>query len=412
MVWFMTRPLITEARPEIVVATMQRPQGTIGVDTHVQTFVKHLPSVSRPVTLVTPFSSSSPLVRPVFGVRKALSLFDSSAGVGWYHRWHEHYLRDALQDVLTRPSEQVVYAQCPYAAAAALTAGTAPVVMAVHFHESQSEDFVVQGELRRDHKVFREIRAFEEQVIPRVHGIVYVSDFTRQTLEHRMPHLAAIPHQVTHLCVDPIERTPRPRDGELIMVGGLEPRKNHSYLLKIVAAAAAMGRTYRLTVVGGGTEKERLEAEARDLGIDGHVRFTGRVPDSRALMARHQLYVHTATMENFGVALLEAMAEGLPVLAAPVGGSREVFREGIDGEYWPLDDSQEAARILIALMNDESRRATMANSAVQRAAEFSIAAQSGKLLDFLDHIAAVNAGGECAMGTPGESTRPRRERGL
>lgn len=388
----MRQPPITPSQPEVIVATMLRPQGTTGVHTHFRTFVDHLPSVPRPVTLVTPFSSSSPLVHPVFGVRKAINLFDSSAGVGWFHRWHEYYLRDALRGVLTRPGSQVVYAHCPYSAAAALAAGSAPVVMAVHFHGSTSDDFVAQGELKPDHRVFREIRAFEEKVLPRVHGLVYVSDFTRQTLESRLPHLADVPHQVTHLCVDRIERPPAPRDGELIMVGGLEPRKNHTYLLKVIDAAAAMGHTYRLTVVGGGPEKARLEAEARALGVDGQVTFTGRVPDSRVLMARHQLYVHTATMENFGVALLEAMAEGLPVLAAPVGGSREVFRKGIDGEYWPLDDAQGAARILIALMDDERRRTTMATNAVERAAEFSIAAQSGRLLDFLHQIAIQHAG--------------------
>jgi glycosyltransferase involved in cell wall biosynthesis len=68
-------------------------------------------------------------------------------------------------------------------------------------------------------------------------------------------------------------------------------------------------------------------------------------------------------MESFGLAILEAMSYGRPVLAAPVGGVPEVFADGSEGRYWPLDDADAAAGILIEMFSDADQLARMGGAA-------------------------------------------------
>jgi glycosyltransferase involved in cell wall biosynthesis len=180
----------------------------------------------------------------------------------------------------------------------------------------------------------------------------------------------------------------RPRTSvqrDLVTVGALEARKNISYLLEVLAIAARRGRAYSLTVIGDGPDRARLEGRARDLGVADQVRFAGHQQDPRPLVSAHRLYCHTATMESFGIALLEAMSEGLPVVAGRVGGIPEFVRPGQVGEFWPLDDAEAAADVLIALMDDPDALTAMgAKAAALASAEFDADALGARLLGFLD----------------------------
>ena len=78
------------------------------------------------------------------------------------------------------------------------------------------------------------------------------------------------------------------------------------------------------------------------------------------------------------------MAEGLPVLAAAVGGIPEVIRPGTDGDFWPLDNPSAAADVLVALMEDPAKRMRMAGEVREHVArDFSAEVVGSKLIDFL-----------------------------
>src|SRR5882757_3232754 len=113
-----------------------RPAGATGVQTHVRTVEAFLRTTDRPVTVVSPFDSRSPLLYPIFGARLPLRRVSRSAGVWWYRRWHAYFLAHALRRQLrAAPGAGVVYAQCPVAADVALRVRAGqPVVMAVHFN--------------------------------------------------------------------------------------------------------------------------------------------------------------------------------------------------------------------------------------------------------------------------------------
>lgn len=372
---------------EIVITTLMRPVGGSGVQSHVRTLTDYLDASSRSVTVIDPFTSRSLLRSPIFAGRLVVRRLSRSASVWWYRSWHAYFVQRALAKHLRRKPHSIVYAQCPVSADAALRVRTdQPVVMVVHFnYSSQADEWVAKLDIPKDGRVYRSIRKFEETVLPRLDGVVYVSDFTRTSLQARIKALRQVPSVVIPNPV-PESAAPPGRAGvDLITVGALEPAKNQAYLLEILSAAARAGYRYTLSIVGAGPELSRLKARARALMVADQVRFLGYRSDARELMRQHRLYCHTSRMESFGIVLVEAMAEGLPVVTTPVGGTPEIVRAGSDGVFWPLDDAYAAAAILIDLMEDSERRAMLSMNGIARSkAAFAARAVGDRLLTFLD----------------------------
>jgi glycosyltransferase involved in cell wall biosynthesis len=356
---------------EVVVATLLRPEGETGVQTHMQALVARLQAQGCPATVVTPFSASSPLVKPVFALRFPLRRLSRTASVRWYRHWHAHYLRRALRRHLRTPGpSRVVYAQCPVSADVALgIRQTEPVVMVAHFNVSQADEWADRGEIDRGGRYYESIRDFESEVLPRLDGIVYVSAWAGDLLQTRVAGLTAVPSVTVPNFVD-LRRhglSDPPVVGDLVSVGTLEPRKNQGYLLEVLKAAEARGHRLRLSLVGDGASRAEWTRRASDLGLADRVGFLGFRDNARAVMAGHRAYVHAAHLENLPFALIEAMAEGLPVVAGAVGGIPSMFEDGVEGLFWPLDDADAAAGILVSMLSEPGRVEQMGAAARRRA---------------------------------------------
>ncbi|GAA1134034.1 hypothetical protein GCM10009630_35290 [Kribbella jejuensis] len=380
------KPVVVGADREIVIATPMRPTGTSGLQSHVRTFHEYLDDASRPASVISPFSLRSLTMKPMFGARLAIRPVSKPAGVWWYRYWHAYYLQKALEQRIAGNPNAVIYTQCPVSAGAAMRARTTqPVVMAAHLNVSQADEWAGKGELPEGGRLYRSIRAYEESLLPRLDGIVYVSDFARSVLEERIPALRNVPSVVVPNPVSASTAAPTTDPADLITVGFLESRKNHAYLIDVLGAAARRGHRYTLDIIGSGPDRRALEARADGHGIGDQVRFLGYQADPPALLPGHRLYCHTAIIENLPIALLEAMAAGLPVLAGAVGGIPEMVRPGVEGQFWPLDDAETAAGVLIETLQDEGRRTAMAAAARLRAeTEFSREVVGRRLTDFLD----------------------------
>jgi glycosyltransferase involved in cell wall biosynthesis len=372
---------------EITIATLMKLHGPSGLQSHVRTFDEYLRSASEPVSIVSPFSARSPFVLPMFAARVGIRRFNRPAGVWWHQHWHAHYLEHALRRHLANRPDAVIYTQCPISTAVALRVRTTqPVVMVAHLNISQADEWADKGEIPQYGALFRSIRSFEESVLSELDGIVYVSGFNKTELEERIPALRNVPSAVVpNPVAASVAQGERPEPvADLITVGGLEPRKNHSYLLRILGAAADRGHRYTLSIVGDGPERQSLKALAAELSITNQVRFLGYQPEPRPLMREHRVYCHTSTMESFGIVLVEAMAEGLPVITGAVGGVPDVVRPGTEGLFWPLDDVEAAAGVLIELMGDPARQARMAVAAQARFEnDFAADVVGRRLLSFL-----------------------------
>jgi glycosyltransferase involved in cell wall biosynthesis len=356
--------------PALFIATILREEGVTGVHTHVREFRRFLSESGQPAPLVTPFDWGGLLTLPVFGLRPALEWGSRSAGVAWYRHWHELFLRNAMRRDLAGQGDAVIYAQGPEAARACLDAREGPhqrVVMGVHYTSSQADGWVEKGRLERGSMVYHAIRRMERDVIPRVDGLVYVSRWAQESLVSWLPEAADIRSAIIPNFVRPIAAPAHVRPaGDLVSVGSLEPAKNHQFILEVLAESKAAGHSFTLDLFGDGPLRKPLERSAQGLGIERQVRFRGYRPDVRTFLPGYRAYVHACHLETGPLAIIEAMAAGLPVLAPNSGGPPELFDEGVEGRFWPVGDPEAAAAVLINVVGSEARRSEFAAGAFAR----------------------------------------------
>ncbi|HQR25979.1 MAG TPA: glycosyltransferase [Nocardioides sp.] len=156
-----------------------------------------------------------------------------------------------------------------------------------------------------------------------------------------------------------VAREPTDPQVTLVTTMRLARRKRPVQLLRMFAEARRLtpGQDVRLVIVGDGPLRGRLERHVRRLGLDQHVRITGRIPRHQVLdqLVAASLYVAPAHKESFGIAALEARAAGLPVVAHRRSGVGEFIRDRVDGVL--VADDAEMVVALADLISDAPLRA-------------------------------------------------------
>lgn len=109
----------------------------------------------------------------------------------------------------------------------------------------------------------------------------------------------------------------------MLFIGRLEEEKNPKGAIDVFAKIAEVFPGAGLIMVGGGSQKEMLEAHARNLGLGQSVVFTGYRTDALSFYKAADVMLVTSPYESFGAALVEALAAGCPVVAPDVGVARE-----------------------------------------------------------------------------------------
>ncbi len=144
---------------------------------------------------------------------------------------------------------------------------------------------------------------------------------------------------------------PRARAGppvRLLAYGRLVHKKGFDVLLEALAALGA-APAWQLTLGGDGPERARLQALAEARGIASRVAFAGWVADIRALLVTHDLFVLPSRDEPFGIAVLEAMAAGTPIIATRTQGPREILDQASAWLVAPADRASLSAALGAAL---------------------------------------------------------------
>ncbi len=150
----------------------------------------------------------------------------------------------------------------------------------------------------------------------------------------------------------------------MVAVGALKPLKAYDVLLEGLARLAAAGGKFEVSIAGTGPEGPRLVELAARLGLGDRVHFLGEVDDVPGLLAGAHLAVHPSRSEGLSNAILEAMAEGLPVVACAVGGTPEVIEDGTNGLLAPPGRPEALADAVGRLLRDPPLRARLGSAAL------------------------------------------------
>lgn len=158
-----------------------------------------------------------------------------------------------------------------------------------------------------------------------------------------------------------------PSDARIVVnVGNLRAVKGHKYLLAAARRVIDRDPRARFLLVGIGPLAGRLAGEARRLGLNGQVVFTGFRPDAAALIGAADLFVLPSVYEGLPISLLEAMALARPAVVTRVGGVPEVVEAGETGVLVEPGDVAGLAEEIVKLLAEPERRRRMGQAARRR----------------------------------------------
>lgn len=190
-----------------------------------------------------------------------------------------------------------------------------------------------------------------------------------------------------------LAREPRPHGPDrpeaaagarILSVARQYPRKNTAALLRALPGVLRRVPEARLAIVGGGPELPSLRRLASKLQLSDHVRFLGELPTSEAVRRAYReadVFCLPSLQEGFGIAFLEAMASGLPVVGPRVGAVPEVVPHGEAGLLVDPRRPEDLAGALIEVLLRPDLRARLGRAGLRRVRRYGWPEVAGRFLE-------------------------------
>ena len=179
-----------------------------------------------------------------------------------------------------------------------------------------------------------------------------------------------------------------PKRPLLLCVGRTAFEKNMSFLLRVMRQLRAQVPDALLLIAGEGPARAALEREAASLDLHNHVRFLGYLDRATELNACYRcadVFVFASRTETQGLVLLEAMAQGTPVVSVAELGTWDVLREGCGARIAREEEADFVAKLLPLLL-DRSNRDALGTRARQWAEQWSSRTQARRLIEFYEGV--------------------------
>jgi GalNAc-alpha-(1->4)-GalNAc-alpha-(1->3)-diNAcBac-PP-undecaprenol alpha-1,4-N-acetyl-D-galactosaminyltransferase len=236
---------------------------------------------------------------------------------------------------------------------AALIASHVPVIVSERIDPRRHDPGAAWKRLRR-------------LLYPRAAAVVVQTERVRQgwALEFLAP-------EHVHVIPNPLRPLPKPRSGEsndrmILAMGRLNTQKGFDLLLKAFARSRLQQAGWRLTILGEGPERTRLEQLARELEVSNSVALPGVVHEPENYMRMGGIFVMSSRYEGFPNALLEAMGMGMAVVSFDCeSGPSELIRHGVNGLLVPSEHIDSLSHALVDLATNPECRQSLGLAAME-----------------------------------------------
>lgn len=173
-------------------------------------------------------------------------------------------------------------------------------------------------------------------------------------------------HHGTDIVTPAIAAQYRKAPQQLVVVGRVEMIKGHKYLLNALPAVLEKFPAVKLLVLGNGTEKENLQQQAKELGIETAVEFLGFQSNPADWVSNSDVIVLPSLFEPFGLVYIESFALKTPVVAFDVQATNEIIQHNETGLLAPVFDAAALAQHIIHLLQNPEERIRLAGNAHTR----------------------------------------------
>jgi N-acetyl-alpha-D-glucosaminyl L-malate synthase BshA len=209
-------------------------------------------------------------------------------------------------------------------------------------------------------------------------GVTAVSEFLKRETYERFSirkEIEVIPNFIDtrrfrKMDKDHFKQALCPNDEKLLIhVSNFRPVKNATQVVEVFHKLRSENQPVKLLLVGDGPDRTATERLSRELGVFEDVRFLGKQEPIEEILSIADAFIMPSGSETFGLAALEAMACGVPVVATNIGGLPELITDGETGFLCPLDDVSCFADRIRSLLDDESLHDNMGRAARESASD-------------------------------------------
>ncbi len=255
----------------------------------------------------------------------------------------------------------------------------------VHFHNKMVQFENILSKTKFNRQKFTNY--FEKRILlssyPKNTEFVAISSENLSNLKRVLPdkyRAQLLPNAIDLKRFVPKEERFSDLANEISTIGSLIDVKGHDLALETVHELKKRNVECLLHIIGDGTNRKKLEAMASTLQIEKQIEFHGSIDYPELILQKSKLYLHTSKSESFGLALIEAMACGLPVITTDGNGNRDLIQEGKNGFMVMKRDSELIADKIEILLNNNSLSKNMSENASRFASKFGLIEYISKLL--------------------------------
>ncbi len=196
--------------------------------------------------------------------------------------------------------------------------------------------------------------------------------------------------------IEPVKKKAKPfsKENEVLIgsIGTLNEQKGMQYLIKAMPAVLKEFPNAKLEIIGEGYYKDRLQRLVKSMKLTRQVKFTGFLKDVYEELEKLDLYVQPSLSESFGLAILQAMSVGLPVIATKTGGVPEVVTDGKTGLLVEPKNSGQLASAVLEILRDKEKAISMGKLAAEDATlKFSLKDMVEETEDVYEGVAELKA---------------------